>query len=656
MLQELVQPMQLVPYEQSDEDFSADSDITYLPSDNKSDISDFSDYEIAQDNAKTLTRCRKSKPNSWKENVTKFQRSQCLPYKNKKKQCVAKVPKTVDCTNCTFKCNSNFSECERNEICKTYWGLANYQRQKDYILKCVKMSEPKRRKVPADSDKARSLSKSYYLENKNGKHRVCAKFFEKTLCISNGPIITAIKGCNAFGVYDRTDKRGCKPPGNKTSEYGIAMVKRHIESFPVMESHYSRKSTKKLYLDSTLSISKMFDLYKNDFCTNNNIVNPVSEKTYRRIFCNNYNLSFFKPKKDLCALCYKYENATSDQKKDLEVEYCLHLIRKGQCNEAKAQDKLRCQEDPSFVTCTFDLQSVLQIPCSSVSLFYYSRKICVYNLTIYVGDGKEAHCYTWNELHGKRGSSEIGSILYNFLKNLPSTVSEISLFCDTCGGQNRNQQVAAMLLYVVQNIEQLMKIELKFLESGHTYMECDSMHSAIEAAKKHKSAYCMNDWVEIFKSARNKRGKNKSNDKYKVHVLTYKDFYNLQELAASTIKNRNKDIHGNKVTWLKIKCIKVEKEFPGTLFYKYDHTSDYNEINVSAGRGRRRTQTVELNPAYKNLLPLSAAKKGDILKLCNSGLIPEELIPWYKSLPSSSGASDSVPEPSFDDSDESDEN
>lgn len=73
--------MQLVPYEHSDEDFSADSDITYLPSGDKSDISDFSDYEITQDNEKNITRCRKSNPNSWKQNVTKFQRSQCLPYR-----------------------------------------------------------------------------------------------------------------------------------------------------------------------------------------------------------------------------------------------------------------------------------------------------------------------------------------------------------------------------------------------------------------------------------------------------------------------------------------------------------------------------------------------------------------------------------------------
>lgn len=49
-------------------------------------------------------------------------------------------------------------------------------------------------------------------------------------------------------------------------------------------------------------------------------------------------------------------------------------------------------------------------------------------------------------------------------------------------------------------------------------------------------------------------------------------------------------------TTLKIKCIKVEKELPGTLFYRYDHTSDYNEINVNAERGRRRTHTLQRTP------------------------------------------------------------
>lgn len=301
------------------------------------------------------------------------------------------------------------------------------------------------------------------------------------MCISNGPINTAISGSH-FGSFTDNDKRGRKAPGNKTSESVVALVKTHIESFPVMESHYVRKSSKKLYLNSDLSIWKMYNLYRNHFCKEHNITEIVSEKTYRRIFCNNYNYSFFQPKKDLCARCAKYDQAIN--KNELEAEHSMHLMRKNQCNEAKENDKLRCKNDPAFITCTFDLQSVLQLPSSSVSLFYYSRKICVYNLTIYVGSGENAHCYTWNELNGKRGSNEIGSILYSFLKTLPLTVTDVSLFCDTCGGQNRNQQVAAVLMYAVKHLSHLNRLELKFLESGHSHMECDSMHSAIESAKK----------------------------------------------------------------------------------------------------------------------------------------------------------------------------
>ena len=55
------------------------------------------------------------------------------------------------------------------------------------------------------------------------------------------------------------------------------------------------------------------------------------------------------------------------------------------------------------------------------------------------------------------------------------------MFSDTCGGQNCNQNVAAVLLYAVQSIGHLKVIE-QFMEKAHTYMECHSMHSAIEFA------------------------------------------------------------------------------------------------------------------------------------------------------------------------------
>ena len=94
----------------------------------------------------------------------------------------------------------------------------------------------------------------------------------------------------------------------------------------------------------------------------------------------------------------------------------------------------RCMESSQAKTVLFNYTSQL----------YYSRKICVYNLTIYESRlPNDGYCNVWTEMNGKRGSSEIGSALWFWLKQIPKTVKELSLFSDCCGGQNRNQHIAA---------------------------------------------------------------------------------------------------------------------------------------------------------------------------------------------------------------------
>ena len=78
---------------------------------------------------------------------------------------------------------------------------------------------------------------------------------------------------------------------NKTSASRVQYVKEHIESFPKYRSHYSRKDNPNHhYLSPSLSLSKMYNLYK-DKCTEEN-QQPVSEWMYRKIFNCEYNLSF----------------------------------------------------------------------------------------------------------------------------------------------------------------------------------------------------------------------------------------------------------------------------------------------------------------------------------------------------------------------------
>ena len=88
------------------------------------------------------------------------------------------------------------------------------------------------------------------------------------------------------------------------------------------------------------------------------------------------------------------------------------------------------------------------------SLLYFSRKLCIYNLCIDEAfPPKTGFYYCWSEVEGNRGSNEIGTCMHKWLEQLPSAIKEVFLFSDTCGGQNRNQNVAALLLYEYKRLQ-----------------------------------------------------------------------------------------------------------------------------------------------------------------------------------------------------------
>ena len=92
-----------------------------------------------------------------------------------------------------------------------------------------------------------------------------------------------------------------------------------------------------------------------------------------------------------------------------------------------------------------------------------------------------------------------------YIKDLPKCTKSVTMFSDCCGGQNRNKYVAAGFSYIVRTCEKIEAIDQMFLESGHTQMEVDSMHSCIEHAKKHVDVFHPGDWVPIIHLARRKQ-------------------------------------------------------------------------------------------------------------------------------------------------------
>ncbi|CAG5055886.1 unnamed protein product [Parnassius apollo] len=256
-------------------------------------------------------RWMKPEPENWKVNIAKKRRSEGLTYSTRKKDRRAKTPKEVDCEKCFYKC-SVISPEERNNLCRHYWSL-RYTEQKNFILGNVEVDTLKRGKNSLRGPKKqRQFTKRCFFFHNGEKKQVCQKFFCYTLAISPSVVNDAIRKRNDMGLYKDSDKRGKHEPPNKTNEADVNFMKKHIESFPVMEPHYIRQTSKRRYLDALLSITKMHQLYK-DKCTENNMI-PVSEITYRRIFCTHYNFSFFVPKKDQCLICSNFNKASDDEK------------------------------------------------------------------------------------------------------------------------------------------------------------------------------------------------------------------------------------------------------------------------------------------------------------------------------------------------------
>ena len=298
---------------------------------------------------------------------------------------------------------------------------------------------------------------------------------------------------------------------------------------------------------------------------------------------------------------------------------------------------------------TFDLQAVHTTPCSLVSEMYYSRNLCCYNLTIDSLGDKKAVCHLWDETQGKRGSCEIAICL---MKNIMSVCSpsneikEVTYYSDTSGGQNRNQYVAASLLCTLSRIPSLKKLNHKFLQSRHSHMKYDSVHSTIETAKKKTSVYVPSQWSTLVSLARRSNPFIAIPLKY-YHVLNWKAFVNKH------CSNLQRSTAGEKISWLNVHLIQVRQSTPKSLFVNYSfNEASFLEIDIQAKSTRQGTKMgswpEQLENCYAKKIPISIHKKTDLIQLCTKGIIPEEFHHFFKTLPVDKQVKDKIPEPALD--------
>jgi hypothetical protein len=219
-------------------------------------------------------------------------------------------------------------------------------------------------------------------------------------------------------------------------------------------------------------------------------------------------------------------------------------------------------------------------------------------------------------------------------------VKHLVLFSDTCGGQNRNQHFSSMCLRAVID-GKLDTLEHIYMESGHSQMEVDSVHSCIESACRNVDIHAPTGYYQLVATCRRK-------NPYQVIVMDTSQFGDYRELSASLIRNRRQST-SNIVNWLKIKWMKYDRSSPNTIFFRYDYESDFAEINVRAkSRGRKTSKIPHVKPLFREPPTISTAKYFDLMSLCDDGIILRDYQSFYKNLAHAKSQRDCLPEPDID--------
>lgn len=511
-------------------------------------------------------------------------------------------PNPCSNTKCQHQCKA-WSESSRKAVFEHYWNLGDSMRQRDYIVAHVseiKLTKPKGK---------RRTTLKYRLDRDGESHLVCKQFFLATLNIGERTVYYAL-GHQTSQRTAAMDRRGSHVPKNKTPSDDLKFADDHIRSLPAVPSHYCRKSSSKLYLDNNLqNLAKVYRLYKAKCAQHQRV--PVSQTTYRRLF-HRYNIGFHHPKKDKCAVCEGYRLLPkADVTPEVVQQYELHSQEKDATYAEHKSDQERSAIDPAFTCASFDLEKVLSTPHGSSGLLYYARKYAVYNLTVYETKTREGHCNLWGEEDGMKGSTEVATCIFNWLKYMTQErpqIKKITMYCDCCGGQNRNRQVIAMLLYAIKTLPVVEELVLKYLLSGHTYMpvncvfivainiiliswslacslitwtssssaaateavtqydcfffglsklnfilvlQVDSMHAAIEAATKNVTIWEPLEWLTIVRSARH------DPFPYTANWMYHDSFFDWKDLQAQLGLNEEVDDCDERVKWAAVRQIKV---------------------------------------------------------------------------------------------------
>jgi len=221
-----------------------------------------------------------------------------------------------------------------------------------------------------------------------------------------------------------------------------------------------------------------------------------------------------------------------------------------------------------------------------------------------------AHVYT--EGDGKKGGDNVASLLLKELKikglmDPNQTNKELTIIMDNCPGQNKNNMVLRLSLYLVE-AGFFNTVNFLFYVVGHTKNAADRWFNQLKKTYRRSDIYTMDQLILTFKTSKNIEVR-KVQDFKKVNVflnMFYKPFesgtilknhiFTVDAIAPTTVKMKTDNIQGTP------ECFSDLKKGTGSMDDRRASLKSY-VLQVIQPPGLPDIKKVELYTKWRPLLP-----------------------------------------------------
>ena len=186
----------------------------------------------------------------------------------------------------------------------------------------------------------------------------------------------------------------------------------------------------------------------------------------------------------------------------LKTEKTLHLKKADWFYELKRRAKTEAKKSPTVEAIAIDFGKNLPTPNITSAEVYFRRQLSFHIFNVHILSTNASIMYTYDQTIAKKGSDDVASMLYHcFNTYLDPAVKKLSVFADSCGGQNKNHSIIQFFHYVTAELKRFDTVTITYPVRGHSFMEPGKNMGLIPKSGK---AETQNSWREVIEAARTK--------------------------------------------------------------------------------------------------------------------------------------------------------